>query len=251
MEASERRRTPLRSTCGHPHPCPKPLRMRILAQIPIFADLTAEQLERIDDRLVSLAWSEGESLYTAGEPADHLYVIAAGSVRAAHTTADGQQTAVRMLGPGELFGAIDPIAAVHSESVEALVTTCVLQMDVTDFREVLTEHPRVALRVLDDVAARLAAARAEANERASSSVAQRVANALLRLADSFGQQGGSGAGTLIQLPLSRTDLAGMTGSTPESVSRAMSRLRARGIIDSGRRWTSILDREALAEIAAE
>ena len=42
----------------------------------------------------------------------------------------------------------------------------------------------------------------------------------------------------------------MTGSTPESVSRVMSRLRKDGIIDSGRRWTSILDRNKLAAIIA-
>ncbi len=249
MEVTQRRRTPLRSSCGHPHPCPKPLRMRILAQIPILAGLTEAELERIDERLVSLAWSEGESLYTAGEPADHLYVIAAGTARATHTTPDGQHTAVRMLGPGDLFGAIDPGATEHSESVDAVVTTCALRLDTTDFRKVLMEHPGVAVGVLDDVAARLSAARAEASERASSTVAQRVARALLRLADTFGHPGGSGAGTLIQLPLSRADLAGMTGSTPESVSRAMSRLRARGVIDSGRRWTSIRDRDALIAIA--
>ena len=227
------------------------MRMRILAQIPVLADLGTEQLERIDERLVSLAWEEGESLYTAGEPADHLYIIAAGTARAVHTTSDGQQTHVRMLGPGDLSGAIDPGSAVHAESVQALVTVCALRLDAADFRDVLIEHPRVAVRVLDAVAAGLRAARAEASDRASSSVPQRVAKALLGLADRFGQPGGSGAGILIQLPLSRTDLAGMTGSTPESVSRAMSRLRARGIIDSGRRWTSILDRDALAAMAAD
>ena len=247
--AATRRRTPLRSACGRPHACPKPLRMRILAQLPILADLTTDQLERIDERLVSLAWSEGESLYTAGEPADHLYVIAAGAARAVHTTADGQQTVVRMLGPGALFGALDPAVAEHTESVDALVTVCALRLDTADFRRVLMEHPSVAVRVLDDVAGRLSAARQEAGERASHSVEQRVARALLRLADTFGQPGRSGAGTLIQLPLSRSDLAGMTGATPESVSRAMSRLRGRGIIDSGRRWTSILDPDALATVA--
>ncbi|MEO8556770.1 MAG: helix-turn-helix domain-containing protein, partial [Actinomycetota bacterium] len=55
--------------------------------------------------------------------------------------------------------------------------------------------------------------------------------------------------TLLQLPLSRADLAGMVGSTTESVSRVMSRLRTEGIIDSGRRWTAVLDRDRLAATA--
>lgn len=78
-------------------------------------------------------------------------------------------------------------------------------------------------------------------------MAQRVATTLLRLVEKFGQDRAGGA-TLIQLPLSRADLAGMTGSTPESVSRVMSQLRKDGIIESGRRWTSVLDHDRLAAV---
>ncbi|MFZ2749458.1 MAG: Crp/Fnr family transcriptional regulator, partial [Propioniciclava sp.] len=113
-----------------------------------------------------------------------------------------------------------------------------------------TQHPEVALRVVDDVTALLAQARADVTAQSTATVAQRVATTLLRLAEKFGQDSSSGA-TLIQLPLSRTDLAGMTGSTPESVSRVMSQLRKDGIIDSGRRWTAILDGDRLlATVAA-
>jgi CRP-like cAMP-binding protein len=41
----------------------------------------------------------------------------------------------------------------------------------------------------------------------------------------------------------------MTGSTPESVSRVMSRLRRDGVVESGRRWTAILDGARLREVA--
>ncbi|WP_421014613.1 Crp/Fnr family transcriptional regulator, partial [Glutamicibacter creatinolyticus] len=56
-------------------------------------------------------------------------------------------------------------------------------------------------------------------------------------------------GELIQFPLSRADLAGITGASPESVSRAMSSLRKAGIIETGRRWTALTDRARLTEIA--
>lgn len=104
--------------------------------------------------------------------------------------------------------------------------------------------------MLDDVTVSLSGARSEASQHASSTVTQRVGATLLRLAGKFGQHSADIDGVLIQLPLTRADLAGMTGSTPESVSRVMSRLRKEGIIDSGRRWTSILDRDKLAAVVA-
>ena len=55
--------------------------------------------------------------------------------------------------------------------------------------------------------------------------------------------------TLIEMPLSRQDIADMTGATVETVSRVMSDFRRSGLIESGRRWISIRDRDALEDIA--
>ena len=69
-----RRRVPLASTCALPHRCPRPLRMQVLGAVPFFAGLSQQQLEGIDRRMVSLSWAAGDPLFTAGGPADHLYV---------------------------------------------------------------------------------------------------------------------------------------------------------------------------------
>lgn len=223
--------------------------MRVLGQVPLFAGLSEAELESIDRRMVSLSWGEGDPLYTAGEQAEHLYVLASGRAKLTQHARSGQGIVTDLLAPGDLFGALSTLGQPHyTETAEALTTTCALRIDPVAFREVLGEHPDVALRVLDDVSARLAQARSDAGQRAAGTVAQRVAATLLRLADTLGQERAAG-GTLLQLPLSRADLAGMTGSTPESVSRVMSQLRRDGVIDSGRRWTSVLDRDRLAEIA--
>ena len=77
-----------------------------------------------------------------------------------------------------------------------------------------------------------------------------MARVLLRLADKLGEDRGS-EGIMLEVPLSRADLAGLARSTPESVSRVMSRWKKAGIIDSGRRWTAVLDRPRLEQLADE
>lgn len=250
-ESRHRRQIPLHSTCAQPHQCPRPIRMRILAQIPLFTGLSEDDLDSIDRRMLSLSWAEGDHLYSAGEPADHLYVVAAGHVKVVRSTARGQNTIVDVLAPGELVGSLSiGRQADYAETVAATVTTCALRIETTAFREVLLEYPSVALRVLDDVSMSLSDTRSDISQHASSTVTQRVGATLLRLADKFGQNDPDVDGVLIQLPLTRADLAGIAGSTAESVSRVMSRLRKEGIIDSGRRWTSILDRDKLVTIVA-
>ncbi|NCT91849.1 Crp/Fnr family transcriptional regulator [Cellulomonas sp. APG4] len=244
-----RRRTPLRSTCAQPHACPHPVRMQVLGRVPYLEGLSREQLEAIDARLVALSWAEGDPLYRAGEPAEHLFVLASGRVKVTRSTADGAQVITDLLVPGDLFGTVSTLGEPeHPETAEALTTVCALRMDAATFRAVLAEHPGVALRVLDDVAARLAAARAGAVRAAGGTVEARVAGVLLRLADRLGQDRHDG-GTLLQVPLSRADLAAMSGSTPESVSRVVSRWRREGVVDAGRRWIAVVDRDRLAALA--
>lgn len=245
---STRRRTPLRSTCAEPHPCPASVRMRVLSRTPLFAGLSHDELVDIDEHMISLSWAEGDPLYTVGGRAEHLFVLAVGWAKVSRPTPDGKNVVVDLLAPGDLFGGLQALGqSTYPETVEAMSTTCALRIDTPAFRDVLEQHPQVALRVLDDTSALLAHARTDLTQQSTATVAQRVATTLLRLVEKFGQDRAGGA-TLIQLPLSRADLAGMTGSTPESVSRVMSQLRKDGIIESGRRWTSVLDHDRLAAV---
>jgi CRP-like cAMP-binding protein len=223
--------------------------MDVLRHVGYFAGLPDDELDAIDRRMVSLSWAEGDALCRAGESAQHLFVLAAGRVKLSQPTSTGTAVVTDVITPGRLSGAMSTLGQpVHDETAQALVTCCALRIGQQAFRAVVSEHPQVALRVLDDLADRLAQAHSQAGHQATDTVAQRVATTLLRLADELGQER-AGGGTLLLVPLSRADLAGLTGSTPESVSRVMSRLRKDEIIDSGRRWTAILDRPRLGAVA--
>jgi CRP/FNR family transcriptional regulator, nitrogen oxide reductase regulator len=66
------------------------------------------------------------------------------------------------------------------------------------------------------------------------------------LCDKFGEH--NKGGVLLQLPLSRRDLAGMAGTSTETASRIMSRFHHDGIITTGRKWVAITDTDALSEV---
>lgn len=239
-----RRTIPLREITL-PHECPRPVRMYVLSRAPYFTGLDEAELDRIDERMTTTTFGPGEPLYRAGDPADALFVVAEGRVRLSQVTADGTETVTDLLVPGELFGAMGALGEpYHLQSASALVGTCVLRMDKGEFRQVLLENSQIGVRVLDDVAARLTRAHQDIGGQSTQTVPQRVATALLRLADKLGEDRGR-RGTMLEVPLSRADLAGLARSTPESVSRVMSRWKKDGIIDSGRRWTALLNRQRL------
>lgn len=245
-----RRRIPLRSLAGRPHACSKDVRLQVLQGVDLFRDLTADQLTAVNAEMIAHAWDEDAPLYRAGDRADHLYILASGRAKAFRSTADGQDVVVDFLAPGDLFGDLQILGrSQHTETVQALTNVCALQIGTREFREILTQQPRVALRVLHAVSIQLALARSSVTKQSTATVAERVAAVLLWLAEKFGESGTTG--TLIEIPLSRADLASITGSTTASVSRVMSGLRKDGVIDSGRRWTEILDHRRLSALASQ
>ncbi|ANP73119.1 Crp/Fnr family transcriptional regulator [Cryobacterium arcticum] len=140
------RAVPLRSTCGRPHRCPPAMQRRILEQIVLFQGLSGDELASIGTRITSLAWSAGEALFSAGEPGEHVYFLAAGQAKAFRTTATGQRTSLDFFGPGDVLGGLTWAGGSgYTETALALVTTCALQIDAGAFREVMLAYPSVAL----------------------------------------------------------------------------------------------------------
>lgn len=226
-------------------------RQAMLRQVRLFAGLAPHELAAIDRRLVPQCWAAGAPLYGADDPAQHLFVLTAGEVRLSRTESGGATVATGDVLPGRIFGAISSRGGrTYGETAEAVLPSRALRMDLAAFRTTLREHPDIALLVLDDIAERLARSRAGAVHRATDTVTQRVASCLLRLADTEGQPR-AGVGTLVQGPLSRTDLAELAGTSPEAVDRVLARLRTDGIIESTRRWTAVLDRRRLEAIAQD
>lgn len=245
---TDRRQTPLETEGIEPGMCTIDMRLDILSQVPFFAGLSPDDMTEVNRLFREQGHAAGETVYFAGDPATRLYVVAAGKVKLIRHTLSGQDVVLDILTPGEFFGSVSALGDdEHADTAQAQTTCCVLGITAEDFQAILERYPSVALRVLDAVAARLKAAHESVRQLSAHPVEQRIAATLLKLAEKLGEE--QQAGWLIQVPLSRQDLAEMTGTTPETASRVMSQLRKAGIVRSGRQWVAIVEREELARIA--
>ncbi|MFD1322693.1 Crp/Fnr family transcriptional regulator [Micromonospora sonneratiae] len=218
--------------------------MEVLRRVPFFGRLSTEELEGVDARAVARGYGEGTAIYRAGTPARSLYILASGRVKITRPRPGGGDVVVDMVLPGEHFGALPSLGQqTYEDTAEALTVSCALAISPEDLDQILRTYPQVALELIPMLAQRLAEARRVITRLSGDSVERRLAGTLLALADRAGHV--QREGTLLQLPLTRADLAGMSGATTESVSRTLSRWRRLGIIDSGRRWVAIRDRTAI------
>jgi CRP-like cAMP-binding protein len=179
-------------------------------------------------------------IYLAGDPAGKMFVVADGKVKLMQHTLSGKDVMFDVLIQGDFFGSFSLLGDdEYPETAIAQTQCCVLSIGSEEFRVLLGEFPAVSINVIDIMSERLRSAQEMIRQLSAFSVEQRIAHVLLKLAEKLGEQGEPGL--LIQLPLSRSDLAEMVGTTTETASRVMSRFQNDGLIQSGRRWVSITD----------
>ncbi len=242
-----KRKTPLDHEHIEPHMCDLALRLYILGQLPFFKDLTQAVIQSINLLFTERGYSPGEMIYLEESPAERFYVIADGNVKLMRHTPSGKNVMLDVLTPGAFFGSLSHLPGdSYTETAQAYTQACTLSIEGQDFRQILNDHPQVAVKVMDIMVQRLQDAQEMVRLLSVSSVESRLAFVLLKLADKLGDE--SDNGLLIQLPLGRTDLAELAGTTTETVSRIMSHFQKEKLIRSGRRWVAITDQAGLTKL---
>lgn len=249
MQPRNQRATPVTPvSVSEAHCSPADVR-RILHGTPFFRDLPIEEIPTVAAVFRQRHYAAGDPIYHAGDDATRLLIVAAGTVRIVRPTIDGQDVLLDFASPGTVFGSLQVLGdATYTDDATALTGSCILQATPEAFQSLLARYPAAAMATLGFVSERLREAHGTIEGLSAHPVPRRVAATLIKLADRVGRE--REGDVLIDMPLSRQDLADMTGATVETASRVMSDLKGRGIVDSGRRWASIVDREALERIAA-
>ena len=244
------RRTPLADEHFASRLCTLDVRLDLLGRSPLFVGLPPPDVMTVSRLFRERSYDEGQAIYRAGEPAQRLYVVATGKVKLERTTASGHSVLLDILTSGEFFGSLSMLGeATYRESAVAQTACCVLAVAADGFLAILHRYPPVALAALELVAARLRAAHESMEHQSVQSAEGRIAALLLKLGEKLGEANQDAL--LIQMPLSRQDLADMAGTSVETASRIMSRFRKDGLVHSGRRWVAITDGVRLANIAED
>ena len=230
--------------------CTTSARLKILGRVPFFQDLSSADLEWVNSLFHEQDYQVDEVICLSGEQADKFFVVADGRVRLLHHSMTGRDILLDLLTSGEFFGALTGLGDdVYPDTAQAQSACCILVIGRDAFQQILKRHPSVSLKMIDIMARRLRSANERVHQLSALPVDGRIASLLLLLSEKFGEQ--RQVGLLLQVPLSREDLAGMTGTTTESASRVMSQFQKDGLIRSGRGWVAVTDLEGLKAITGK
>jgi CRP/FNR family transcriptional regulator, cyclic AMP receptor protein len=177
------------------------------------------------------ALTRGELVFKAGSAGDYVYFLESGRVKIYHLSPSGKEILLWFCIPGEIFGLAE---VCHGGGRQVYAETCepsqVLSVRQDDFQKFLATHPLAALLVNDVLACRLRNLGNIIQSLVASDVNERVTQLIVRLAATHGQKNQNGD-TAIDIRLTHQEMANMIGTTRQSVTSALNRLRRQGVLE--------------------
>jgi CRP-like cAMP-binding protein len=228
---------------GQQRPEPDLSLLDSVRESPFFRSIPPEELTAILNQASRGSYKAGACLFRQGDPAEHLFLLAAGCVRITRLTAGGEEVLLDLVSPGEFCG-YETFAesSAYIVSAKAARDSRVGMWNSEAIRQLLLKHPQLSLNALATIVGVLHKTEERYGHLTSHPVEQRIARALADVGRRFGAR----TETSITVPLLEKDLADLAVTTVFSVSRVLSAWQKRGLIRKTRGQITLLDIDRLA-----
>lgn len=213
----------------------------IVRSTPLFGTLSQEIAHAIIGNQAVRSYDKDTMLFQQGEPADCFYVVLDGWVKIFRLTPDGNEAVVSVFRRGETFAeAAIFLGGRYPVNAQVVTPSRLLRIDGEVLRRRIREFPDTALSMLASASYHLKALVEQIEQIKILSAPQRIADFLIRL--STVREGPAS----IELPYEKALIASRLGMKPESLSRALAKLRPLGV-SVDRERVSIVDMRLLTQ----
>ncbi len=221
-----------------------PINVRsFLANVGLFKELAADELDRIAAFTRQVRASRSEILFHRGDEANGFFFIVFGQIKLAFVSARGDEKVVDVLGPGQSFGeAVMFMERPHVVTAQALVDSLLLHVQREAVFDELERDPRFARRMIAGLSLRLHQLIGDLEAYSMRSGTQRIIGYLLHDCSLSSAQDG---GIEVTLPTAKSVVASRLNLTQERFSRILHDLAAEGLIEVRGRSVHIRDVERL------
>ncbi len=202
-------------------------------QVDIFEGLSSFEIEDVSRQFQLKKLDDNTFLFHEEDLASVFYLLLEGQVKIQQTSAEGHDVVLHILGPGNIIGALPTLGeGTYPASALTLGQVLIAFTSAEQFQATLVAHPRVTKNLLRFATRVVQTSHNKIRELSTERVERRIARALSRLASQLGRQ--TEEGILLDFPLSRQDLAEMTGTTVFTVSRTLKEWERQEILLLGR-----------------
>ena len=218
---------------------------QVLRETPHFHNLGDTLIEAVAGLCTGVGASKGETIFLEGETCSAFYLVLEGRVKVFRVSPEGREQVLHDLKKGATFAEAALLnLGVYPASAMAEEPTRLLRIDGPGFLRLFREHERLASAMVASLSHWLLDLVARVEELSVVSAGARLAHYLVRVPSRT-----ENGVMVVELAMSKKELAAYLSITPETLSRMLRRWTDRGIVEVDRRKLKILDGRVLAAIA--
>lgn len=219
------------------------LKEETLESTALFEGLGKQEIAAVSKLIFLKNYTKGETIFFEGDAADGFYLVSSGQIKVYKMNPMGKEHILHIFGPGEPVGEVPVFSnQPFPATAEAISKSSLYFFPRKDFVALIERNPSIALNMLAVLSVRLRQFATQIENLSLKEVPARLAGYLLYLADEQEH------GDVVQLPVSKGQLASLLGTIPETLSRIFARMSDEGLITVDGRSIAILDRDGLLDL---
>jgi CRP-like cAMP-binding protein len=223
--------------------------MKQLKQISLFKGLSDAELKELEPYLTTAKVRKKDTIFSEGEPPEWFYLVLSGKVKITKLSHDGKEIILEVISPTDIFGGVAVIKGFpYPANAVAMEESEVLRISRRNLMRLVDRFPNVMYCIALQLGDRMTSSYDSLKNIALERVEARIAALLLKLAGKVGLP--SKDGVVIDMRLTKQDIADMVGTTVETSIRTFSKFKKQGLVtETGGKFV-IRDRDALSALSS-
>ncbi|MBM4762080.1 Crp/Fnr family transcriptional regulator [Bacillus sp. B15-48] len=220
---------------------------QFLANYALFRDLNELEIEKIAEIAISREWGKNSHVFMQGDPIANVYFINEGRIKIYKSDINGREQIVNILKRGDMFPHVGFFRkGGYPAFAEVLEPSNLAVVPIAKFEKVLIENPELSIKVFKVLGEKIVDLQERLEAQVLNNTYEQIIKLLIRLANVHGTKQEDGT-IFLKAEFTNRDLANMIGTTRETVSRTLTKMKKEQLIETDSQGNMIIDLDHLFE----
>jgi CRP/FNR family cyclic AMP-dependent transcriptional regulator len=220
---------------------------KVLSEFSLFRELNDYELTKITDIAIARDWKKQNHVFLQGDPLENVYFIYDGRIKVYKSDVNGKEQLVAIMKKGEMFPHVGFFRkGDYPAYAEVLESSTLIAVPISKFETVLIENPELCIKVFKVLGEKIVDLQNRLEEQILNNTYEQIIKLLIRLGQKYGKELEDGR-ILLKGEFTNKDLANMIGTTRETISRTLTKMKKDELIEVDDQGDMLLDIEILMQ----
>jgi CRP/FNR family cyclic AMP-dependent transcriptional regulator len=220
---------------------------RVLSEFSLFRELNDYELTKITDIAKARDWKKQSHVFLQGDPLENVYFIYDGKIKVYKSDINGREQIVAIMKKGEMFPHVGFFRkGDYPAYAEVVEPSTLIAVPISKFENVLIENPELCIKVFRVLGEKIVDLQNRLEEQILNNTYEQIIKLLIRLGQKHGKELADGR-ILLKAEFTNKDLANMIGTTRETISRTLTKMKKDELIEVDEKGDMFLDIDILME----